>query len=264
MSREVVNVIRIHKDDLWLLVDDNGNVDFSIVAPMPGSIVTGGYVYERNLDDVAVSIARLETDILPDGPLSYVQANGNKVHIENPTRDDWDAYGRLVVANRCAYKANREDDWMHKNWGPYGEAYDTEMVNKHLDEDGKWKDGDEDGWVTVCFWTPGYQVALDFIRALQCECEHRGVDGEAYYPDEFYICNHYEEVIIHEGNVRQLKKRWTKFFVIQAVYEGEDGELQSITVSPETTSEEFKPFRQARRAHRFVQYGAYPRMRNYR
>lgn len=177
MTQCMYNVLVIHDDDLHLIVNDKGEVDFNLLRPMPGEMV----VSEAWPDDAkfAASVARGNIDV-KDGrlsrPLEYELKDGTRKYTAPGGMEGWEEFGRLILANVEHHGCWHGAKWSEENWGSMWGAYDSSVTEP-----------DYQGYRFVLFTTSWSQPDVGMMAQLETVCKHPIVmessneaDGEVY------------------------------------------------------------------------------------
>lgn len=193
MTQCLYNVLVIHDDDLHLIVNDKGEVDFNLLRPMPGELV----VSEAWPDDArfAVSVARGDVDAKDcrlSRPLEYELRDGTRKRAVPGRMEGWEEFGRLVLANEERHGCWHGAKWSERNWGSMWGAYDSLVT-----------EADHQGYRFVLFTTSWCQPDVDMMAQLETVCIHPIVmessnedDGEVYGIDGRKLKP--EEMVLHK------------------------------------------------------------------
>lgn len=180
MPNWTVNHLRIHEDDLSLIVNKDGEVDLGILRPMPKSLDIGNTnpvandfalrVYEGKATSFSGERSSLHRH------LAYtVGKTGRKVAIESPTIGDYWDFGKMLTENLERYGAVDWYDWCRREWGTKWNAQETEVYD----------DPEGNGYKVVCFNTAWSAPSVAFLESLFSRCSHE-VSFECSYEDDGY------------------------------------------------------------------------------
>lgn len=133
------NTLKLNKEHANLVLNEKGDVDFSIICPMPESlnVEAGG----SNETDIYVYLSSRNSI-----PLDSVKENSLSRLINNPFSNDWiaevcsrvtnyskgemdEAYrrGKVLVDNYLNYGAITWYEWHNKYWGTKWNAFDCDV-----------------------------------------------------------------------------------------------------------------------------------------
>ena len=173
MPNWTTNQLIIHKDDLRLIVNGEGHVDFNLLRPQPGTLVVSAWsdTMGRLAEEIALGKGELPEE-WQNRALSYELGDGTTVHIDEPTLDDWTRFGNILAENRRLYGSPDWYDWDCENWGTKWNACETEC-----------SEPDEKGWCLVTFDTAWSQPSPEMMMELEQACTHP-IYMEATYEGE--------------------------------------------------------------------------------
>ena len=177
MPNWTTNNLVIHEDDLKLIVNEGGHVDFNLLRPQPETLVVSSWSPEEGR--IAVEIAAGNIKEIPEEwnkhPLEYELANGTTIHMKNPTLEDWKRFGSMLTENHKRYGASNWYDWNNENWGTKWNACDTIVTEP-----------DEKGWCIVSFDTAWAQPEPDMMEELAGSSSHP-IYMESTYEGESFV-----------------------------------------------------------------------------
>lgn len=192
MPNWTTNNLVIHKDDLHLLVNEEGFVDFNLLRPQPPKLVTSAWSEDEAEHAKSIASGEDEREWLEvcSHPLAYELADGTSVSIEDPAPDDWRTYGMLLLENERLYGSSNWYDWNTDHWGTKWNA-----CNQYVG------DPDEEGYVLVTFDTAWSQPHPLMMAELGRACSHpmlmestyegedivTGIDGKTLAPADVHL-----------------------------------------------------------------------------
>ena len=145
MSR--IRKIRIHENDLHLLVNGNGKVD--LVLPVKAALTYGPFSLAN--EAFAIRLAKGKVSTLKTAPhvdhLVYKSEDGEVFDVAVPTLEDWHRFGRFLLSQKEKYGIT--------SW----EAQCGQMSDDEHDEflrECSVSLPDAEGMVVVCFSEPDY------------------------------------------------------------------------------------------------------------
>lgn len=207
MPNWVENTLTIRKEDRGFVINENGEVDFNLIRPMPETMVDTISPVDREaiycyLSEKESKIANvfscLEHGIDSDIIKEYKE-DLNRDKFYSRFREDWkdpfpeltkeqyidEKYelGKRYVFNKENYGVYDWYEWSYKNWGVKWNASDTDIV-----ENGDYiKVVFSTPWRYPCNWLNALKEKCDFHLAWEEEQGYRGVVYTQREEDERYI-----------------------------------------------------------------------------
>lgn len=171
MPNWTTNYLACHEDDLRKIVNENGDVDFSLVMPMPEELcLTEGSVSSYALQAYRGENTDKLAEMLSRAPFAYEDATCKEGEFKKAsTLGELEELGARYAENIARYSAATWYGWCCDNWGTKWNACDTE-----IDEVGQWR--------IIRFDTAWSQPSPNLIRKAFEGSEH-GFIFEAYDED---------------------------------------------------------------------------------
>ena len=188
MPNWTTNKMVMHDDDVNLITDAHGDVDFNRLRPMPKSLDIGNVCFEAN--EFAMAVSRGEATSMSQAPYDFLRQRlsyhngetGEDVDIDHPSLSDYKRFGDLLCLNVGRYG---HADWY--SWCASDDGWGTKWNACHT----TYKDYDGEGRVVVEFlsaWScPAPIIKLLRKRAtnpIRFECIDE--DGYGNVHDEDY------------------------------------------------------------------------------
>lgn len=136
MPNWTTNFLACHEDDLHRIVNDQGDVDFNLVTPMPEELdITEGSVTKYALQAYRGEDASKLQKMLAVGSFTYQDATcGPDEYKKASTMEELKALGARYADNEQKHGAASWYDWCWDRWGTKWNACDTE-----IEEAGRWR-----------------------------------------------------------------------------------------------------------------------------
>lgn len=164
------NMLVMHKDDLPLIVNRTGEVDFQLLRPEPGLLAKSATSQE---EDLLAARSAFDGDWGPAcelmdhreqnntvSELNYSLVNGTFVHIVDPEIADYVRFGSLLYSARAKCGFDTQYEWRCNNWGTKWNARGTTIAGP-----------DSSGQVFICFKSAWDVPNADMIADLRAACQ---------------------------------------------------------------------------------------------
>lgn len=169
MPNWTTNKMLMHDDDVHLITDAHGDVDFNRLRPMPRSLDIGNVCFEAN--QFAMAVSRGEATSLAQAPHDFLRRRltyrdgetGVDVDIDRPSLSDYKKFGDMLCLNVGRYG---HTDWY--SWCASEDGWGTKWNACHT----TYKDYDGEGRVIVEFQTAWSCPSASMIAELRAKCSH--------------------------------------------------------------------------------------------
>lgn len=170
MPNWTTNFLACHEGDLHRIVNEDGDVDFNLVEPMPEELdISEGSVTSRALQAYRGENMPKLQEMLASGPFTYRDATCGFECKKASTMEELKALGARYAENKRKHGATSWYGWRLDRWGTKWNACET-----NIQKIGKWR--------IVRFETAWSQPAASLIAKAFEGSEH-GFVFEAYDED---------------------------------------------------------------------------------
>lgn len=167
MPNWVTNKMRMHREDLHLLVNENGEVDFNLIDPMPRSLDIGNICDDASqfaLDVYSGFATKMSQapSVYTEFRLTYTDGKrGEVVDLVSPTLEDYREFGKILSENKRLYGHFNWYSWCTEHWGTKWNAVESNVGPS-----------DGDGWVILTFLTAWDSPSATMMGKMMAECAH--------------------------------------------------------------------------------------------
>lgn len=169
MPNWTTNKMIIHDDDLHLITNRRGDVDFNVLRPMHKSLDIGNVSLDANR--FAMAVSRGEATSMTQAPYDFLRRRlvyrdgvaGRDYDITNPSLSDYKRFGDLLCLNVGRYGHADWYSWCssEEGWGTKWNACQT----THQDWDGE-------AYCLVEFLTAWSCPSASLVAELRAKCTH--------------------------------------------------------------------------------------------